>query len=89
VWATLFDYPLLRDCAGLLQYIEESVRLAWALTLQNPPLVIDYESKEFNDELHTRFHVSDADCDHIRTVLWPMLLEGENGPCVYRGVVQT
>ena len=89
VWATLFDYPFLRDCIGLLHYIDECVKIAWAVTIQNPPFVIDYESKTFNEDLHTRFHASNPDCSDIRTVLWPMLNEGEDGPCVYRGVVLT
>ncbi|KAG8320279.1 hypothetical protein J6590_072341 [Homalodisca vitripennis] len=34
LWATLYDYPCLKTCGGLLQYIRDSVRLAWALTNQ-------------------------------------------------------
>jgi len=89
VWETLYDYPSLRTCAGLLHYVEECVRLAWALTLQNPPLVIDFESRQFDSSMHVRFHTSDPDSTDIKCVLWPMLTEGSGGVCVYRGVVVT
>jgi len=89
VWETLYDYPSLRTCAGLLHYIDECVRLAWALTLQNPPLVVDYESRHFDPSMHVRFHTSDPDSTDIKCVLWPMLTEGDGGVCVYRGVVIT
>jgi len=89
VWETLFDYPSLRTCAGLLHYVDECVRLSWALTLQNPPLVVDYESRHFDPSLHVRFHTSDPDSTDIKCVLWPMLTEGDGGVCVYRGVVIT
>jgi hypothetical protein len=89
VWETLYDYPALRMCTGLLRYVDECVRLAWALTLQNPPLVVDYESKRFDASMHVRFHTSDPDSVDIKCVLWPVLTEGEGGVCVYRGVVVT
>ena len=34
IWATLYDYPSLKTCTGLLQYVRDSVRLAWALVNQ-------------------------------------------------------
>lgn len=89
VWATLFDFPNLRHCYGLQKYIEECVRMAWALTIQNPPLAIDYKTKNFLPDSHTRFHTSDPDSVEVKATLWPTLREGENGPCVYKGVVIT
>jgi hypothetical protein len=89
VWSTLYDYPSLKECAGLRQYIEECVRLAWALSVQNPPLIIDYDLKHFNEDFHSRFHTSDPDSVQIKSLLWPVLREGEKGPCVFKGVVIT
>lgn len=37
ILATLYDYPCLKDCRGLITYVGDSVRLAWALSTQTPP----------------------------------------------------
>lgn len=89
IWATLYDYPALKCCEGLLQYIKDCVRLAWGLSNQTPPYVIDYETRAFKKEAHVRFHKADPECDSIKTYLWPALLEGPGGPCVQKGVVVT
>ncbi|XP_064468514.1 uncharacterized protein LOC135379202 [Ornithodoros turicata] len=89
IWATLYDYPCLKTCSGLEQYVKDCVRLAWALSAQEPPFGIEYETRVFRRDLHVRFHTSDQSCDRIRTYLWPALLEGPSGPCVHKGVVVT
>lgn len=89
LWATLYDYPCLKTCSGLQQYIRDSVRLAWALVNQSPPFVLEYEQRTFKRENHVRFHSSKLDSDVIKTYLWPALLEGPNGPCVHKAVVIT
>ncbi|XP_013783676.1 uncharacterized protein LOC106467845 isoform X2 [Limulus polyphemus] len=89
IWATLYDYPSLKTCEGLLLYIRDCVRLAWGLTNQSPPYVISFETRTFNRNIHVRFHSSNQDSQEIKTYLWPTLLEGQNGPCVYKGVVIT
>lgn len=89
VWDTLYDFPRLRHCSGLLRYIDECVRLSWALTVQNPSFCIQYEHSRFSPDLHTRFHTSDPSSDVVRAVLWPVLTEGETGLCVHKGVVVT
>ena len=89
VWATLYDYPSLRGCDGLRHYVQECVHVAWALSVQNPPLIINYETKAFSPAMHTRFHTSDPDSQTIKSVLWPALVESDDGHCVYKGVVIT
>ena len=89
IWATLYDYPSLKNCEGLLQYVKDCVRLAWGLSNQVPPYVIDYETRTYRKDYHVRFHVADPECDTIKTYLWPALLEGPGGPCVQKGVVIT
>ena len=89
VLATLYDYPSLKTCEGLHLYAEECVRLAWALSVQTPPYILDFEAKIFDPTMHTRFHASNPDSLEILNVLWPALLEGDNGPCVNKGVVLT
>lgn len=34
IWATLYDYPSLKACDGLIRYIKECVRTAWGLVNQ-------------------------------------------------------
>ncbi|CAL4085968.1 unnamed protein product [Meganyctiphanes norvegica] len=89
IYATLYDYPALKSCEGLLQYIKDCVRLAWGLSNQSPPFVIDYETRTFRKEQHVRFHMADPEKDSIKTYLWPALLEGPGGPTVQKGVVIT
>jgi len=89
VWSTLYDYPSLKECSRLQEYIEEAVRIAWALSVQNPTFVIDFDSKEYKPDRHTRFHSSNPENLEVQSVLWPALLEGEDGPCVFKGVVIT
>ncbi len=47
VFATLYDYPSLKTCSGLVTYIRECVTLSWALSVQTPPVVIDYDARVF------------------------------------------
>jgi len=89
LWVTLYDYPRLKNCRGLLSYIEECVQLSWVLHIQNPPLVIDHEATTFDENKHVRFHSSNPESKVIKSVLWPVLLEGEQGPCLAKGVVIT
>ena len=56
---------------------------------QSPAYCIEYETRQFQTDLHVRFHSSDTKCDTISTYLWPALLEGSQGPCVQKGVVIT
>ena len=86
---TLYDYPGLKDSDGLKLYIEEVVRLAWALSVQNPPLFIVYDFRTFNPDEVVRFHSSDPDSEEVKAVLWPALQEGIEGSIVHKAVVIT
>ncbi|XP_035212042.1 uncharacterized protein LOC118186124 [Stegodyphus dumicola] len=89
IFATLYDYPALKNCEGLKHYVKDCVRLAWSLSNQYPSFIIEYDARTFRRDLHVRFHSSNQESDHIKTYLWPTLLEGRNGPCVHKGVVIT
>lgn len=89
LWATLYDYPSLKCCNGLIQYIRDSVRLAWALVNQTPSYVLEYEQRVFKKDIHVRYHASNTESAQVRTYLWPALLEGPAGPCVHKAVVIT
>ncbi len=43
----------------------------------------------FQEDRHSRFHTSDPDSNQIQSILWPALLEGENGHCLSKGIVVT
>lgn len=87
IWATLYDYPCLKGCAGLTRYVCDCVRLAWALSVHG--FALEFETRAFRRELHVRFHTSDHRSERIRTYLWPALLQAPRGPCVHKGVVIT
>ncbi|KAJ9583613.1 hypothetical protein L9F63_022057, partial [Diploptera punctata] len=89
IWATLYDYPCLKTCSGLVQYVKDAVRLAWGLVNQTPPFILEYEQRTLRRDVHVRFHSSNPESDQIRTYLWPALLEGTGGPCVHKAVVIT
>lgn len=89
IYATLYDYPVLKDCQGLRSYVAACVQVAWGLSVQNPPFLIMYDARQFHPDLHVRFHTSDPESVAIKNFLWPALTEGYNGPCVYKGVVIT
>lgn len=89
IYATLYDYPVLKDCQGLRSYVAACVQVAWGLSVQNPPFLIMYDARQFHPDLHVRFNTSDQESVTIKNFLWPALTEGYNGPCVYKGVVIT
>ncbi len=90
ILATLYDYPCLKTCDGLIIYVRDCVRLAWSLCTQTPPFIIEYETRSFRRDMHVRFHTSHQNSDHIKSYLWPALLEeSPNGVCVHKGVVIT
>ena len=86
---TLYDYPSLKTSSGLNTYVEACVRVAWGLTVQNPSYVIKYDTRTFDATLFSRFHTANESSETIKSVLWPALMEGEDGPCVQKGVVLT
>ncbi|KAK3762317.1 hypothetical protein RRG08_006061 [Elysia crispata] len=89
IYATLYDYPGLQTCDGLVEYARTAVRLAWGLSVQVPPYTISYDAQKFLPQNHDRFHTSDSDSEDIKSFLWPMLVDGHTGLCVTRGVVIT
>ncbi|KAK0070471.1 hypothetical protein Bpfe_000454 [Biomphalaria pfeifferi] len=89
ICSTLYEYPGLKTCSQLKDYTELAVKIAWGLSIQNPPYLIMYESRKYQPHSHTRFHTSDSDLDEIKSFLWPFLIDGHSGECVAKGVVIT
>ncbi|XP_025093599.1 uncharacterized protein LOC112563632 isoform X2 [Pomacea canaliculata] len=88
IYNTLYDYPCLRACPGLLDYISQCVRLAWGLSVQRKPYTINYDAHKFDSSMYTRFHTSDPNSEEIKTFLWPSLIDSL-GRCASKGVVIT
>ncbi|KMQ95438.1 hypothetical protein RF55_4350 [Lasius niger] len=88
---TLYDFPCLRGCAEVKSYATACSTLAWACLARSTPLVLDVaQSLEFRREVHVRHHASpNPHGIRIRSVLWPGLREGCQGPCLHRAVVMT
>ncbi|XP_054001998.1 uncharacterized protein LOC128888857 [Hylaeus anthracinus] len=88
---TLYDFPCLQGCAEVKNYATACSNLAWACLARATPLVLDVaQALEFRREVHVRHHASPApNGTRIKTVLWPGLREGCQGPCLHRAVVLT
>jgi len=88
---TLYDFPCLRGCAEVKSYATACSTLAWACLARSTPLVLDAaQNLEFRREVHVRHHASpNPHGTRIRSVLWPGLREGCQGPCLHRAVVLT
>ncbi|XP_011645581.1 uncharacterized protein LOC105432457 [Pogonomyrmex barbatus] len=88
---TLYDFPCLRGCTEVKNYATSCSTLAWACLARSTPLVLDAaQSLEFRREVHVRHHASpNPHGTRIRSVLWPGLREGCQGPCLHRAVVLT
>ncbi|XP_053975480.1 uncharacterized protein LOC128874610 [Hylaeus volcanicus] len=88
---TLYDFPCLQGCVEVKNYATACSNLAWACLARATPLVLDVaQALEFRREVHVRHHASPApNGTRIKTVLWPGLREGCQGPCLHRAVVLT
>ncbi|XP_031847387.2 uncharacterized protein LOC116433441 isoform X1 [Nomia melanderi] len=88
---TLYDFPCLRGCGEVKSYAAACSSLAWACLARATPLVLDVaQALEFRREVHVRHHASpNPNGVRIKTVLWPGLREGCQGPCLHRAIVLT
>lgn len=89
LWGTLYDFPELQNCPKLREYMDECVRLSWMMTVQTPPMIIEYEATEFSEKLHGRFMTSDMTSVVIKYHIWPTLIDSHSSHVLYRGIVVT
>ena len=82
-------YTKIKKLQPFRLYLEECVRVAWELSVQTPPMVINFSEREFSSDLHTRFFNANKDHSNIVQYLWPTLLQSSSGPILVRGVVMT
>ncbi|RNA21643.1 hypothetical protein BpHYR1_040813 [Brachionus plicatilis] len=85
LWATLQEYPL-KECQELNDYINESVKTAWALVNHDPALKLDYTSTKFDSMLHERSQESNKNSDQIINFVWPSLIDTQDNKCVSKGI---
>ncbi|XP_043485283.1 uncharacterized protein LOC122513097 isoform X2 [Leptopilina heterotoma] len=88
---TLYDFPCLKSCLEIKTYANICSSLAWVCLARPIPLVLDVaQGVEFRRELHARHHSSpNPNGSRIRSVLWPGLRQGCQGPCLHRAIVTT
>jgi hypothetical protein len=89
LWKTLYDFPELQKCKKLQDFINESVTLAWKMSVQTPPIVIHYEADTYLENMHTRFYASNKEGTDVKYHVWPALIDSKTGHVFYRGVVVT
>lgn len=89
LWATLYDYPSLKNCNELSKYVNSACRTAWGLVNQTPPYYIEFQTTKYDKQIHERFHTSDNESEVIIEYVWPCLFDGHDRTCVAKGVVIT
>ncbi|XP_038046632.1 uncharacterized protein LOC119720847 [Patiria miniata] len=80
---------ILQISAAFKKFVTSCVSLAWRLSIQSAPYVIDFELRSFDPALHQRVPGSNRKSARVKEHIWPALLESTKGMCVYRGVVLT
>jgi len=75
----------------LHRYITTCSQLAWSLTAQRRPYVLEHQltGTIFDDDRHRRFHTSDPSSTAVKQVIWPGLVEQSTRFCVSKAVVVT
>ena len=90
VFEAVDQFPRLSNLPALHTFVRDCIRLAWCLSVQQPPFVISHTSTEFNHKKHERFYAATAQSETIKSYIWPALCLGsENGPVICKAVVET
>ncbi|XP_056013052.1 trichohyalin-like isoform X2 [Ostrea edulis] len=69
-------------------YIDRSTELCWLMSVQDPPVVIDFTAvhgQEMNDKTFRKFTKTGSKIDFL---VWPMIRLHKSGPLLQKGVVQ-
>ncbi|XP_033632720.1 uncharacterized protein LOC117294432 isoform X2 [Asterias rubens] len=83
------DNATLEGSTPLKKFVTSCVSIAWKLSIQSSPYVIDFELRSFDPSVHQRTSSSSRRSPKIKEHLWPALLESSKGMVVYKGVVVT
>lgn len=89
VWETLYDFPSLKKSASLINFVEDSVRIAWALVTVTPASLVEFGSARFDPTRHALHGSANLSSTEIKRFLWPTLVDANTGAVRSKGVVVT
>ena len=81
-------YAEVKGLQPFVDYVEECVKVAWALCIQTPHMTIDCREVVYGREHHKRFYNADKSRTDVVMYMWPVLRQF-NGPVLVRGIVLT
>lgn len=73
-----------KDCC--LSYIKKCVHLCYYVAVQDPPMVIDFESGQIFDKQSWKEYTRSG--TEVEYIVWPALYLYKGGPIMVKGVVQ-
>ncbi|XP_065188420.1 uncharacterized protein LOC135819184 [Sycon ciliatum] len=89
VWQSYPDSRKLESYPELIQFIQESLSLAWRLSLQVPEIYPFTEAQFYLPDMFNHFYMSDLSSTYIQYYLWPALVQGTERVVLAKGVVVT
>lgn len=77
-----------KEKAACQTYIDRSIELCWLMSVQDPPVVIDFiavHGQAIDDKILRKFTKTGSKIDFL---VWPVIRLHKNGPLLQKGVVQ-
>ena len=69
-------------------YIDRSIELCWLMSVQDPPVIIDFTAVRGTDIDDKKFRKFTKTGTKIDFLVWPVIRLHKNGPPLQKGVVQ-
>lgn len=69
-------------------YIDRSIELCWLMSVQDPPVIIDFTAARGTDIDDQKFRKFTKTGTKIDFLVWPVIRLHKNGPPLQKGVVQ-
>lgn len=74
--------------AACQTYIDRSIELCWLMSVQDPPVIIDFTAVRGTDIDDQKFRKFTKTGTKIDFLVWPVIRLHKNGPPLQKGVVQ-
>lgn len=89
LWTTMCEYPSLKENKALASFTEDSLRLAWIITNQEPNFKIDYSSFKYDNSQHICLENNGNRLNGTPIVqyVWPILFDKLTTKCLSKGIV--